>query len=210
MKYLIHLNLFFILFSCGKEHSIKGRVFNPVTDEAISGIKVNLLKNKTEIPGSQDGVGKKIVESTTTNENGEYSFTFRKKDSRQYSLSFFYDDKKYYDNIKSGNVVIENNMVTYDLPLVNYGFLSKNISNVNCFNENDLLSIVFSHQDVIDYSFGNLQEYEGCYSHFGNTNSIPMGMYKYEGTVTKNGITTPIKDSIYVTAGGYHTWNIQY
>ena len=199
------------MFSCGKDHTITGRVFNPVNDEGIANIQVQIFKDKFSMPGSQDGAGRKLIETVTTNANGEYAISFNDRDSKHYSLVFNYDTEKYYDNIKTGDIGIEDNLDEYDLPLVENGFLKQIKTNQNCFDSNDVLSIIYKHYLLNDYYFDTYGNYYGCNpTNQDKYNQVPMGWHFAIGTVTKNGISSPFKDSILVTAGGYHTWNIEY
>jgi hypothetical protein len=114
MKKLILFTLtIFILIACGKEKTITGRVYNPVTGEAISNMEVRLLRGKTGTRGSVDGSGKKLLETTTTDANGNYSFTYKQRSSKGYFLSFIYDYDAYYDNITTGTPGI-NDVSVYD------------------------------------------------------------------------------------------------
>lgn len=208
MKKLILFTLtIFLLIACGKEKTIVGRVYNPVTSAGIPNMEVRLLRSKTGMPGSVDGSGKKLLETTTTDANGNYSFTYRQRSSKGYSLSFIYDHDAYYDNITTGTPGISHVSV-YDLQLIPFGYLSRNIKNTVCFDASDVFNGVSTYRHLPELS-GNVI-YNGCFEHYGNSNPAPMGWYVIIGTVTKNSITTPFADSIYVTAGGFHTWNIEY
>lgn len=212
--------LSFLVVSCKKKVTITGRVYNPVTNEGISGVKVTLSKQKTGVPGSVDGSGAKIIASGLTDANGNYSFIEKLNKNKGYGIGFSYDGNLYYQiegEYKSINAGEDNLIINW--PLIPKGYVKGKIDNVNCFDSNDELKILRSYAHIPNlYGFEN-SIYSGCF-HYEFTGSIdgspqgyaycPMGWHYATGTVTKNGITTPFKDSIYITAGGYHTWHLEY
>ena len=71
------------MLSCGKDHTITGRVFNPVNDEGIANIKIIVSKEKINpIPFSWDGAGAATEATTTTDANGNYLLNFHKNKNR--------------------------------------------------------------------------------------------------------------------------------
>lgn len=112
-----------LLFSCGKKTAITGRIINPV-------------------PGSMEGTGGKLIETTTTDSEGYYVIDIRKSSSRNYYLSVIYDTKKCTSN-KSTSVEIASKTKnqSFDFSLIPYGYLKEKINNVTCFDDSDLLSI---------------------------------------------------------------------
>lgn len=66
-NFLLLYFLFLLLSACGKKTTFKGRVYNPVTGEGISGIKVIVIKPKISL--GYDGAGSKTVFETMTDEN---------------------------------------------------------------------------------------------------------------------------------------------
>jgi hypothetical protein len=211
MKKLLILIVLIGVLSCKKKVTISGRVYNPITDQGIAGVKIDLRRDKYGLPGSVDGSGSKFIASTTTDEDGNYFFEERLSKNRPNRMSFNYDVDLFY-NIETSQKILNTDEINQviDFKLINTGKLAEDITNINCYDANDLLSIKYTQLNIQNYYENKYLNYKGCFFHDGNFNSVPMGWYKYEGTVTKNGLTTPIKDSIYVTAGGYHTWNIEY
>jgi hypothetical protein len=102
---------------------------------------------------------------------------------------------------------------------VPFGYIKPKIDNNNCFDSNDELKIIRSHAYIPNFYGFDYSIYSGCF-HYEFTGSIdgspegyvftPMGWHYATGSVTKNGINIPYKDSIYISAGGFHTWNIEY
>ncbi len=206
MKYLAFIFGIFLVVSCGKNRTVKGRVYNPVNGNGISGIEVQVRKGKSCL--SYDGCGSKLLESTTTDANGYYSMEYKDKGS-QYLL-FKHDIDAYY-RINSNIPGISGNQ-EYDLLLVTKGYEQYSVINTNCFDSNDQLTITQRyHKSLPDLNLlTGLEVYLGCINQTYSNSYVPMGWYVWKGTVTKNNITTPFSDSIYVPEGGSVQWNIEY
>jgi len=207
MKHLAFILCIFLLVSCGKERTVKGRVYNPVTGSGIAGIEVQVRKGKTCL--SYDGCGSKLLESTTTDANGYYAMRYRDKGG-QYLL-FKHDIDDFY-RMNSNIPGISGNQ-EYDLLLVTKGYLQETITNINCFDSNDELSITsMYHKSLPDLTLQAINPaiYSGCFNQTYSNSYVPMGWYVWKGTVTKNNISTPFADSIYVPEGDSVQWNIEY
>ncbi len=205
-----------IVFACtkiGKNITVKGRVLNPITGEAHEGIEIRLLRNRNlEYNG-----GYKTIKSTTTDENGYFELNAGRMGpiwlstnivnyQELYSLGWDYKGQ-YYSMLK----VDKGKVMHVDYHLVPYGELQINIKNTSCFDQNDKLSIFRTHSISGFYdNVPNPAIYTGCIDQQGNLNQAPMGWYKYNGTVTKNGVETTIRDSIFLDAGTTKIWNIYY
>lgn len=206
-----HLLFFFfisiLISSCGKKTEMKGRIVNPVTNEGISGINVYVTRPKAGI--GYDGSGTKTLFKTVSDENGYFTIEERFRKSKSYTISYGYDQKKYqlYD-AQVSPAGAEYDGSYFEFSLVPLGRLLINIQNQNCFDEND--DFAFTWYPSLDTELISSGNFTGCYSYFGNYNDVKMGWHKIEGFVTKNGITTPFADSIYVTEGGNHVWDIEY
>lgn len=206
-----NITLIFILAlffsSCGKKTEMKGRIVNPVTGEGIPNIDVYVTRPKGGL--GYDGSGTKTVFSTVSDENGYFTIEKRFRKSKSYTISYGYDQKKYqlFDKqVSPAGAKYDGDY--FEFSLVPIGRLLMNIQNQSCFDSNDNFSFTLYPSVETDLiSSGN---FIGCYSHFGGNNDSKMGWYKIKGNVTKNGITTPFADSIYVTEGGDHIWNINY
>lgn len=202
--------LFFIcllLLSCGKKTTMKGRIVNPVTNMGISGIKVIVTKPKKCL--GYDGCGSKTIYETVSDENGYFLIEKRFRKSKSYTINYGYDKNNYtLVDAQVSPAGAEYDGSSFEFYLLPKGSLQRNIENANCFDENDL----FSFQYIVrsDESLNSNGEYNGCFSNQGSNNRVVMGWKVIKGTVTKNNITTPYADSIYVTEGGYHIWNIEY
>jgi hypothetical protein len=216
MRTLFALLIIALLASCtkfGKNVTLKGRVLNPVTGEGIPGAEVKLLK----IAGGYDS-NYKTIKSATTDATGNFEldkYTWTKPVARcevgeLYKLGWTKDGgQTFIDNfeleVKKGKVT---NADFYAVP---YGNLQININNTACFDSNDELKIIRTHSIAGFYdNVPNPAVYIGCVNQTGNMNKAPMGWYKYSGTVTKNGIAIPKKDSTYLSEGETKVWDISY
>ncbi|AEA43807.1 hypothetical protein [Fluviicola taffensis] len=217
MKFLLPLFMLTTIISCtkfGKTDTAKGRVLNPVTGEGVSGVELKLLKSTAGLPG-----GNKAVKTATTDGDGFYEIS--KAGLKGYSLSCnlpaeYYPVGWFIDgelkNTNTGNVGLKKGKTLHaDFYAVPYGNLQININNTSCFDTNDELKIYRSHSIPSFYdNVPNPAIYNGCVNQTGNMNKAPMGWYKYNGTVTKNGIVTPKRDSIYLNKDETKVWNINY
>jgi hypothetical protein len=198
----------------GKNVTIEGRVMNPITGEGIEGIELELLRTTSGLPG-----GYKSVKSTRSNTDGSYEIS--KGGLAGYWLACRVPVEYYQigwvqngSNVtaSTGNLTVKKGKKMHaDFYAVPYGKLQIVIKNNNCFDVNDELSIFRTHS-IQDFYSGvpNPAIYTGCVNQVGNLNKAPMGWYTYSGTVTKNGITTSISDSIYLEEDETEIWNINY
>ncbi|HIP35540.1 MAG TPA: carboxypeptidase regulatory-like domain-containing protein [Crocinitomix sp.] len=193
------------MVSCGKKRTVHGRVYNPVTGNGIAGMGVYVMKDKTCL--SYDGCADKAIESTTTDANGYYLMQYRDKGGL--SLLFDNDIDAFY-RMNSNIPGISGNQ-EYDLLLVTKGYLQKTITNLSCFDANDKLTITSAyHKSIPELSSTTMAIYEGCMNQTYSNSYVPMGWRVWKGIVTKNSITTPFADSIYVPEGGSVQWSIEY
>jgi len=206
MKYITFIFSILLMVSCGKQRVVKGRVYNPVTGNGISGIEVQVRKGKSCI--SYDGCGSKLLESTTTDANGNYSMQYRDKDDQYLLFKHNIDD---FYRINSNIPGISGNQ-EYDLLLVTKGYEQYSIINTSCFDINDKLTITERyHKSIPSLILLNGDAvYSGCMNQTYPNTLVPMGWYVWKGSVTKNNITTPFSDSIYVPEGGSVQWSIEY
>ena len=208
-------SLLFVVVGCtkfGKNITVEGRILNPITNEPISDITVRLIKSKN----LQYYGGYKTIKETTSDANGNFELSAGRTGGvwivadfnyqNYYELGWDYSEK-YYSQLK----VDKGEVMHVDYHLVPYGELQINIKNTSCFSQNDSLVIFRTHSLIHFYDdVPNPAIYVGCIDQQGNQNKAPMGWYKYTGRVIKNGIETPILDSILLDAGEIKIWNIYY
>lgn len=217
MKQVVILTvLFFLVSGCtkwGKNVTIKGRVLNPVTGAGIADAEIWLQKTTNGLPG-----GLKTVKKVTSSSDGSFElnklglagYTAVCITGDRYDLGWTQDGGASFTgnltlNVKKGKIMHA------DYYAVPYGNLQINIKNMACFDANDELSIYRTHSIPNFYdNVPNPAIYTGCVDQTGNMNKAPMGWYKYTGTVTRNGVITPIRDSVYLDQGETKVWNINY
>ncbi|MDD2983255.1 MAG: hypothetical protein PHQ74_07700 [Crocinitomicaceae bacterium] len=198
-----------ILFSCGKKTTMKGRIINPVTNTGIAGIKVVVTKPKKCL--GYDGCGTKTIFETTSDNNGYFMIEKRFRKSKEYTIQYYFDDKKYLlVDAQVSPAGQEYNGTYFEFLLFPKGKYKRNFINIDCYDENDKLTVnrYYFKQDL----YQNLSQatYLGCETVEGSIAEVPMGWYIVKGLITRNAISTPFADSIYVTEGGTHVWNIEY
>ncbi|WP_343634604.1 carboxypeptidase-like regulatory domain-containing protein [Fluviicola sp.] len=196
--------------------TIKGRVLNPVTGQGIPNVPVVMYRSTLDYPS-----GSKRVKETTTNSEGYFEIS-KASLSKCYLTCHVTEVGDYYiigwekkDDIPLFDAftisVKKGKTMHADFYAVPYGNLQININNTSCFDSNDELKIYRTHSIVGFYdNVPNPAVYMGCINQTGNMNKAPMGWYKYNGTVTKNGIVTAKRDSIYLSEGETKIWNINY
>lgn len=197
-KWILSLTIFaFLAVSCKKKVTITGRVYNPVTNEGISGVNVTLSKQKMGVPGSVDGSGANILASTVTDANGNYSFIEKLNKNKSYGIGFAKDDNLYYQiegehkNVDAG----ESNLII-NWPLVPAAYIKFHIKNTNCFDASDDIFITLL-DDFDEYSINNGWGYSGCAEYTSDDfGRIISGNLYFHWKVTKNSIVTHFYDTI--------------
>jgi hypothetical protein len=195
----------------GKNITVQGRVLNPITGEGIAGVEVWLQKTTMGLPG-----GKKTIKSVTTDADGNFELDKLTVSSPEIVVNsggyhrIGWWTGSSYSSFQSLPVK-KGKKMNVDYHMVPYGTLQINIHNLSCFDSNDELKIYRTHSIIGFYdNVPNPAIYTGCINQTGNVNKAPMGWYKYNGMVTKNGIVTPKMDSIYLNEGESRVWSINY
>jgi len=215
-KLILFILAVIVLISCNKRRQvdIEGKVLNPITQEGIEGVELWLLK-----PGSPFEYygGYKRVETVFTDANGNFKVDVKSASAEILRVAdlhgAYYKIGWHEDGVKlpSDLPVQQGKNMKADFYAVPYGKLQINIKNTSCFNQTDSLIIFRTHSLPHFYDeVPNPAIYVGCIDQQGNLNNAPMGWYRYIGRVIKNGIETPIKDSIYLSEGETKVWNINY
>ncbi|WP_343788054.1 hypothetical protein, partial [Wandonia haliotis] len=94
-------------------------------------------------------------------------------------------------------------------------YLKWRIENVNCGGESDFIEVYYLGREVGGQEppiIGALiREGGGCYFFESEGfNDVPMGERYYRREVTRNGITEIFYDTIYLNAGEFYTYEINY
>lgn len=215
MRFWISLFVIIAITSCtkfGKNVYVDGYVRNAITGEPVPNVSLKLYRKQIDW-GDPLGTASKTLKSTTTDANGYFK-------AEHLSTPFNAVYIQMGGGVEGGYVLVDGQNPTLikkgkknhvNFGIVPYGYLQINIHNTSCFDSNDELKIVRSHSITGFYdNVPNPAIYTGCVNQTGNMNKAPMGWYKYNGTVTKNGISTIIRDSIYLNEGESKVWIINY
>lgn len=193
---------------------MKGRVYNPVTNEGIPNIEIRLLKDE-EVPSLSGG--SEAVKTVYTDANGYYELDHASIGSRY--VGCFLDNDQYYrigwiyegENIGKHTTFVNKGKYTFlDYQVVPYSNSKLIINNTNCQGSLDKFVLYQSNQiKSFDGSFA--WQHDGCI--FWETNGhskIPMGNVYYKWEVTKNNITNSFYDTVFYGAGEFKTYEINY
>src|SRR3989338_4754376 len=214
-KYCIKLLLIMgLVTSCtkdGKNITVQGRVYNPVTGEGISDCEIRLVKESLELPG-----GNKTVLTVYPDANGYFELNHTSI-SALYVCCFFYNEKyaeigwiQDGQNNGSSLVPVKRGKFTYlDCQAVTYSMVSTYIENINCAGPADQMQFRFKTQFDDDYLYWS-PIYTGCYSNTFVTQKMSVGWRYYETMVTRSGVTTYVYDTVFVTENGITNVEILY
>jgi hypothetical protein len=217
MKLFVPLFTLLLLVSCtkfGKNMTVKGRVFNPITGEGIPDIRVFMYKAKlTSLPADY-----KTVKEDHTDSEG--SFELNKLGLSKYyvkcdvpgeyyivgweqkeGVSLF---DKFTLSVKKGKTMRAD---YYALP---YGQLKISLHNVNCQGPNDTLIYKRSYVSLDGISVFQPFTLTGCYDNDGAFAKVPSGNYLVEWTVIRNGISNDYSHVVTVPPNGQAYYNIDY
>jgi hypothetical protein len=211
-KVMFMVFMVLIGFGCKKKITINGRVYNPLTNEGFSHVKVFTTKDKFCLGYS--GCGGKTLKETVTDEDGYYSITYRGQ-GKHLVFNCISNEGNYFCNyIGSQGASIElTGQTHYDLTVLNLGYLQKHYHNVNCYDSTDRLVITHRWHElssVYDAYFPSGAYLEGCLDKYSSLSEVAMGWHYHEGYVERNGATIPFIDSVYVPIGDTVVWDIEY
>lgn len=202
---IVLVGLVFMLVGCEKNTNvtIHGKIRNIVTGEGIAGTTV-----KVTIEPAADS---KLIYEFTTSSDGSYSLDLKLKPSDSYTLMYFFDKNNYQTDLHNNYTEGINTKTTksIDWEIAPLGYLTINVNNINCFDNQDELYIRW-YYDPIPVTQGMVLPYPGCSHMNGTQHKSPMGWHYVVGHVKKNAIQTPFTDSVYVSEGDTAVWNIDY
>jgi hypothetical protein len=200
MRIALFFCLSLLLFSCGKKRSIVITAKNPVTGQPYAGLSYYVVSSR--------GNGSRTEASGVLNENGEAAVTLRIKD-RSYNVRVVAPENTCYNkNITlSYNYPYDNNHV-FSFEFAECANLKLHVHNLNCIDSND--EIKFRRLWLSTNESNDFVIQSGCFQFDGDYFSLPIGNYKYEWYVTKNGVTT-FHDSIFtLSENQYFDFTINY
>ena len=225
------------LFSCKKENKedtvVHFHLYNPVTNEAYSGVKVAVYELKDVTPTlsilSDSKYDSNKIWEGVTDIYGKASHSFKtyKKDKYTYWHSVdesFIAGKKKVEQPEYGPLSKNTiNKTTYKVVHDNINYI-RWVKNMNCFDNNDKCR--WRRKSIVDIYDSNWRPwsplvgspsypqgfYEGCFEHiYASTYTHKQDIWEIEMEVTKNGITTVTRDTFYLTGqNGTDTLKIFY
>jgi hypothetical protein len=198
--------LLIIFTSCqDKEKLVHVKVINAVTNEGYSGLQFSII-------GQREGVFEshyKTEYEGVLNENGEALFDFKMKNSKSYRLFVEVPENNcYYNDLTYVMKHDSSNMHAY-FEFAPCSSLKFEINNVNCQGSSDSMRFrnKMSYSDWESWS----TDRSGCYAYTSeNFFDVPMGWRIYEWEVNRSGVITNFIDSIYLDAGEYGTFVMEY
>ena len=208
-----YLLIFLFLFSCTKKETLRVSVKNVVTGEPVVGNTISIV----EIFNVSDGVsGSKTKDfySGKTNSEGVLFVTEKFNKNRRYKVKVgkFVEDVCYINKSNENWYVGANTEINFEYAPCAY--LKLKIENVNCSGITDNFKLFHEGSTIgfNNFAQGNpIREGEGCYFYEASKFSdVPMGERYYRREVTRNGITEIFYDTIYLNAGEFYTYEINY
>lgn len=219
MRVLFYISLIGILFfgctKAGKNISVRGRVYNPVTNEGIPNIEIRLLKDEG-VPSLSGG--SEAVKTVYTDANGYYELDHVSISSRY--VGCFLDNNQYYrigwiyegENIGKHTTFVNKGKYTYlDYQVVPYGKIKANVNNISCEGSTDVININVKYLTNPGDQIFQPGTYYGCVNLSSTPTEIPMGYYEYTWSVTKTSTgTNTFTQEVFVPTGGIGEITIDY
>jgi len=145
VRYLLYLVLAFLLVSCDKQESftIKGKFLNGTTNEPYQNVKINF----TKIVGPPGFVKYTDLGSTSTDENGDFEFTYSVLVHDNGNLQLVFERDGIEMLIKSDIDLSKNNTKNFYLSDSNTCMLSFKTNRL--LNTNEILK-VYSYNNAFD------------------------------------------------------------
>ena len=203
-KYVILLFAILLLISCKKKSTVHITAKNAVTGNPYPGLHYDIVRSKTGMFESHY----KIVASGALDENGEAFITkrFSKNWSHQIRLKSP-DNNCYHGNKNYGFSGGEN--IEADFKFAECAYLKLNINNVNCQDSNDLMQFR-SRYPYSNWEGWSTERYGCYYFSLSYYMSVTAGYRIYEVKVTRNNTTVLHYDTVYLEAGEYTIYDLDY
>jgi len=210
-----------MLFSCKKQNKedtiVNFHLYNPVTNEGFSNVTVKIIEQKDVTPPLklENKYEKKVIWEGVTDVNGKASYSFKtfKSDKYTYWQSVdvsFMNDKKIITQPDYGPISKNtSNTIMFKVVHDNINYIWW-IKNTNCFDNNDkfrwrkrsIMNIFDSVWRPWSPLIGSPSYpdgyYEGCFE-YTLLHTYSQDIWDIEMEVTKNGITTIVRDTFYLT-----------
>jgi hypothetical protein len=218
MRWMCSIILLFALSTCtkfGKNISVTGRIYNPLTGDGVSGVTIRLYKGKfepAEVLGNSSG--SKNVKEVVTDENGLYKLehlggVFKDYYIQQRSTGYY--ELGWADDGSKGNKLIKKGKeITADYQLLDFGGLKLNIHNVNCMGATDTLILERMYLTDLNYTAFIPVRLSGCYDQDGTSAQVPSGNWRVKWTVIRNGIQNTSQTEFIINGAELYEYTINY
>ncbi len=215
---LFFISLLLISTGCKKKSkeltTVNFHLYNPVANEAFSGVKVSVLQEKNTSSGCNSSNDTEVIWEAVTDANGKATCTFKAYNSTKYSYwqtvekSFYFNDS--YHKLEQPEFLPLNkkelNEIVYTV-VINANYISW-FKNLSCYDNNDRCRFrrksIIKKLDTWGEWFPTTQSsfptgFEGCYENISSTYTHTQDIWDVELEVTKNGVTTIVRDTFYIT-----------
>lgn len=211
-----------LLVACKKEYkedtTVHFHLYNPVTNEAYSNVTVKIIEQKDVSSKLQlsSEYETQVIWEGKTDANGKASYSFKGYKSDKYTYWHSVDEsfmagKKIIARPDYGSLkMLSNTTLSYKVVLDNINVVIWR-KNANCFDENDKCRMrTRSLIKPWEYQWSEWgpqnspiypnNYYEGCSEYLSSAvGQLPQNITEVEYEVTRNGITTSFRDTLYIT-----------
>ncbi len=207
---IISLMILMPLVACKKEHTVKIIAKNAVTGEPYAGLAYAVKGTRT----GNNGEKLVFVHEGFLDANGQATTTFKVNENLALNVGVTTPPNVCYKSSESTNGQSgawnpkEDPNPTYQFEFAECAKLKLEINNINCQGPTDEIKFrrLWLHQNATN----NFVTQTGCFSFTGEFFQLPIGNYKYEWEVTRNGLTT-YHDSIFtLTENQMYTFVLEY
>jgi hypothetical protein len=201
MKWITYLTLCVVLFSCtkvGKNVTVKGRVFNPITNEGYADVSVRLMVPETlSLPG-----GYKTIKRTSTDNMGYFEISAGRLRSvwvqvedltGNHRIGWYVDNEFETQHNLNAN---KGKKMLADYHAVPYGKYRIIINNVNCQGPTD--TIIIRQQNQVNSMLDIDWIRTGCEGYTTSYQDTPMGEMYISWKVIRGGVTTEFSDVLFI------------
>jgi hypothetical protein len=200
----------------GKNITVKGRVLNPITGEGYAGAIITLKKPSVSL--KYNGPGDKPFKEVKTDENGYFEISAMRLSTHITAVCGYGGYQEYYtlgwsDNGKyTYSLVLDKGKTMHvDYHLVPYGGIQLIINNVNCHGITDHFILYAEGTQYDSKLIGKMIDESGCYYYNPNSFSkVPMGARYYRYEVTRDGVTTVFRDTVFIGKNEQKIYEINY
>ena len=207
----------FIVVSCKRNKDnmidISGNVIHAITDQNIGDVQV-LLEFKG-FGGSSYSNTYTEIETTTTHQNGTYSFSFENRNAIEFRIKFSIENFYSEETTINPDDLDLTDINIYDKKLNSRSYMILNIN--NSFPQNNQDQIVFNFNDFIFQDPGPGSCFSNIISLTGSTadTTIECQVYgdqnvNFDYFVTKNNITNQYSGNVLCSTGDTIVKNINY